>query len=119
MEAEAKVRSCPSLEQVIQFCVKLPKEKLWLPISHTAVRDGEGPCPFLVPEADPLSVFGARDLFSTPGFLGPWDFYFVSAVFYVKPVVFPELNQKQQKRFCSKVGVFLARSGMKVGVQID
>jgi len=47
------------------------------------------------------------------------DFYFVSTVVFVKPAVFPELKQKQQKRFCSKVGVFLARGGMTVGVWID
>lgn len=47
------------------------------------------------------------------------DSYFVSTVFFVKPAIFPELKQKQQKRSCSKVGVLLARGGTTVGVRVD
>lgn len=79
----------------------------------------ELPCPLPVPGAAPLPVVDARDLFSTLGFLGPWGLLFCQRSGFVKPAVFPELNQKQQNRFCSKVGVFLARGGMALEARVD
>lgn len=86
--------------------------------------DGEGaslsfPGPWGCPLSWSVTAFGARDLLAHQAFWILGDFYFVSAVVFVKPAVLPELKQKQQKRFCRKVGVFLARGGMTVGVQVD
>lgn len=82
--------------------------------------DGEGASlPFPSPWGCPsLSIWCQRSP-AHQAFCVLGDFYFVRAVVFVKPAVFPELKQNQQKQFCSKVGVLLARGGMTVGVRVN
>lgn len=77
----------------------------------------ELPHPFLISEPAPLSVSRARDLSTV--FWVPGDFYFASTVDFIKPAACLELKQNSRKYFLIKVGVFLARSGMNMGVWVN
>lgn len=99
------------------FCwVNCQKKHCSKLISHTTVIWRELPCPSPVPGlllTEDAAALSSWDLFSTTG-------TFIlsgSTALFVKTALSPELKQKQQKSFSSKVGVFPARDGIAVGVQ--